>query len=645
MTLRGIALAALMVLFAGTAEARITRMRIDRVEPFADGALYGETGAYERVIGTAWGELDPKDPHNAGIVGIDRAPRNAAGRVDYQTDIFLLRPVDPEQGNHHLLFEVVNRGNKYLLHTFNLVPVGPGGIANDPKTAADAGDGLLFRQGYIMAWAGWDPDSPRANHGMTARIPALKGVVREIRDVFVPASRAPAPERFRLSYTAAGTDQPGAQLTVRRREADPPTIVARSGWRFADARTVELLPAGTRPEVGSIYELTYRASNPWVSGVGFAIQRDVVTFLRSRAPDNPARGVVHATFGFGSSQSGRFLRDFIHDGFNQAESGRRVFDGVLSSIAGIGGVFLNAEFAQPFRTRTQHEDHTMPENAFPFSSARLHDPATGARGALLRGDFSDPLLIEANSSAEYWQKGASLLSTDPTGKRDVELPASTRLYLIAGTQHGARAGLTSAPGHCANPRNPHDPSPALRALLVALDDWVSKGTPPPPSRVPRIAEHTLVPPDQLNFPPIPGAAIARAADTIDPPLDRVHPRPRRSPYRALVPAVDADGNERAGLRLPDIAVPLATYTGWNLYKAPFPEGELCDRDGSSFPFARTDAERAAGDPRASLAARYGSLDRYVTLTEAAAAQLVQDRLLLAEDAERYVAAGKSIPAF
>jgi hypothetical protein len=303
---------------------------------------------------------------------------------------------------------------------------------------------------------------------------------------------------------------------------------------------------------------------------------------------------------------------------------------VLAHTGGVGGVFLNALFAQPFRTRSQHQDHAMPEAAFPFSTARTRDPASGAEGSLLRGDGFDPLLIESNTSSEYWQKGASLLATDPEGTRDLDLPHGTRQFLISGTQHGGRAGTPSSRGNCQNARNPHSAAPAVRALLVAMDRWVTEGKKPADSRIPRLADGTLVPAAQLAFPPLPGFAVATEANSVGPR------------YRPLVPAVDADGNERAGLRLPDIAVPVATYTGWNVYAPPFPRDALCDRDGSFLPIAVGDAARAVDDPRQSLVARYGSHDRYVALVRAAADALVDHGLLLAEDADAYVETAQAL---
>ena len=273
---RSIRLAMLLLCAAlQPAEAEVVKIKITRVEPFAGGAGFGNSGAYERVIGSVAGELDPGDVRNTGIVGLAQAPRNARGMVEYEADLFLLRPVDPAKGNHRLLFEVLNRGRKLMLPVLLHIPMGEDTNANNPTSREDAGDGFLFRQGFVLAWAGWDADAPRANHGMVAKLPALQGVVQQIRDEFVPLARGPAIDKLRLSYKAAGLEQPTARLTIRQRPTDIPRDVPRTHWRFADDRTVELLPPGTKPQPGVIYDLVYHATDPWVTGIGFAIQRDV----------------------------------------------------------------------------------------------------------------------------------------------------------------------------------------------------------------------------------------------------------------------------------------------------------------------------------------------------------------------------------
>jgi hypothetical protein len=617
---------------------------IKSVEPFADGVEFGKAGAYERVIGVAHGEVDPRQPANKGIALIDKAPVNAGGKVEYATDIFILRPKDPARGNGRILYEVNNRGRKML---FGNIADGPQGV-NDPKTTADVGNGFPLRQGYTIVWSGWDPDAPRANMGLglTAPVATDNGqpIVKTVRDEFVSGTRAGALEAFKLSYEAATLEQPRARLTVRERAGDEPRELPLNQWSFVDARSIKLRE-GTKPQPGYLYEFHYEAKNPKVLGLGFAATRDVVSFLRHDKGAIAATGrpITHA-LAIGFSQAGRYLRNHISEGFNRDEQGRRVFDGIHSHIAGVGRIFFNTPFGQPARTNTQHEDHGFPENEFPFSTATLSDPLTGKTGSLFRGDGSDPLLIETNTSTEYWQKGASLLHTDPLGKTDVSLPENSRVYMIAGTQHGGRAGATADPGPNLNPRNPHNPMPAVRALLIALDEWVVSGKAPPPSRLPTLAAGTLVEPDKTGFPAIPGAAVVKVTNRVTPPGDWVHPKPAAKAYRTLVCKVDADGNEAAGVRLPDIAVPLATYSGWNEYRPPYPKGELADRDGSCLPFAVDKAAReAAGDPRPSIAERYKSGADYLAKVQAVVAALLKDRLLLAEDAERYLERARREP--
>ena len=556
--------------------------------------------------------------------------------MEYTVEFDMLRPA--RGGNRKMLFDVTNRGRKFVLHWL----LDAAANTNNPLTAADAGNALLLKQGWTIVWTGWDADAPKANGGLSMTVPLARNgndtIVRQVRDELVSGTRGPVVQEFRLAFESASQFKDEVTLTVRRNEADPRVPVPAAEWEFKDNRTLRILTqgnGGSGPAVGSLYELHYPARNPKVLGIGFAATRDLVSFLRyeretlTKKP-NPVPGGFKSALAVGFSQSGRYLRDHIAQGFNQDEGKRKVFDGVLAHISGVGRVFLNAEFGQPARTNTQHEDHLYPENEFPFSTAKMTDPVTGTTGALFRNDAYDPLLIEVNTSTEYWQKGASLLHTDPLGTRDVALPANSRVFMVAGTQHGGRVGLTPARGPCANERNPHNPAPALRALLMALDQWVSNGTQPPDSRVPSFADESLVPPDNAEFPKLPGVDVARRGNEIALFGDWVRPKPDPSKrYAPLVSAVDPDGNEVAGIRLPDIAAPLATYTGWNLYKRPFPEGELCDRDGSHSAFASTRAEREkAGDPRLSLQERYGSHAVYVERVKTAVERLVETRLLL-----------------
>ena len=598
----------------------ITAIEITARAPFVGGAAFGETGAYERLDGVAIGELDPAHPANRGIVNIDKAPRNARGMVEYRSDICILRPADPERGNGRILYEVNNRGRMMLFA--NLCA---GKAGNQPSTAADLGNALPLRRGFTLLWSGWDPGAPRANGGLGLDAPIATDsgapIVRRIREEFVSGTRGSDLKQFRLSYDAAARDD--AVLTMRRTQTAPRQPVA---FEFVDARTIRLAQ-GAVPEPGSIYELRYHATNPRVLGIGFAATRDVVSHLRNSAAgrDLLGRQPTHA-LAFGISQAGRYLRDHLAQGFNRDEAGARVFDGMFTHVAGIGRVFCNTEFGQPARTRTWHEDHGFPEVAFPF-----------ATGALMRGDDSDPKVIETNTSTEYWQKGASLLHTDADGTNDAALPANVRGYCLPGTQHGGKAGMPRDAGPCTNPRNWHDPMPAIRALLVALDEWVTNDHEPPPSRLPRIADGTLARAEMIAWPKLVTLVPPRAANDVVAPGDWTDPQPPAREWQTLVPQVDADGNEIAGVRLPDIAVPRGTFTGWNLYRDPMPAGELADRDGTYLPFASTRAERErSGDPRPSLEERYPTPSDHSARMREAVAALQRDRLVLEDDATSFV---------
>jgi hypothetical protein len=642
------ALALGMVAAAPAADARVVSVEVESSEPFAGGRDFG-AGPYLRVAGKARGELDPADPRNAVVVDLDRAPRNARGMVEYATEFTLLRPADPARASGRLVHEVTNRGRK-LLFTYLYDAAGvPEAALNELRDARAVGGALPLAQGHVLLWNGWDPSAPRAGGNLLLEAPVLGGVTGAVRDEFVfgtrvnPADRPQAP----LSFAAADPDPARAALTVRRTRAEPPREVPPGAWGYAGPRAIRLLPEGTRFEPGSVYELRYTARDPHVFGVGFAATRDIVSFFRHERADeagrpSPLEGLsVRAVLAVGISQSSRYLRHHIDLGMNADERGRRVFDGALGHTGGAGRVFANERFAQPGRTATWHEDHAFPENWFPLAHAETTDPISGRTEAILRDPTTDPLFMKVSTSTEYWQKGASLIHTDPGGARDLPEPAGVRHYLAAGTKHAGRAGVTTAPGNCANANNPHSAGPLLRALLVALDAWATRGEPPPASRVPRVADGTLLPADAAleAFPAIPGLLRPRAANPIAPVADWVAgARGPEGAWRVLVPAVDADGNERAGVRLPDVAVPLGTYTGWNMYAAEGLRGELCDREGSFAPFAADQAARgAAGDPRPSLRERHGTRARYAEAVRAAADALARDRLLLPEDAAAFAA--------
>jgi len=617
----------------------ITGFAIASDESFAAGQDFG-AGPYRRLAGIARGALDPADPRNAGITDLALAPRNAAGFVDYATEVVILRPAEPARGNGRLLYDVTNRGRKMIFGNVYEAPGTPAEL-NALRTAAAVGPALPLTEGTTLVWSGWDPEAPRANEGLRIEIPVLDGVTGMVRDEFVfgtritPADRPTAP----LTFAVADPDPARARLTLRRRRDDPPREVA---FAYAGERAIRLLPEGTGFEPGSIYEFRYPAQGARPLAIACAATRDLISWLRHAAPAALGGVPVRHTYALGISQAGRYLRHHIDLGMNADTAGRRVFDGVLAHIAGAGRVFLNQRFAQPDRTATWHEDFAHPESWFPLAAAETRDPISGASGALLRDAATDPHLIEVNTSTEYWQKGASLTHTDPAGTHDLADPPNVRRYLVAGTKHGGRFGATTARGQAHNLNNPHSASPLLRALQAALEAWVEQGVAPPASRVPRLADGTLVPAESViaAFPRIPGALLPRFATPIAPVTDWVAgTRGPEAAWRPLVPAIDADGNERAGVLLPDIAAPRATYTGWNLYAAAGLQDELCDREGSSFPFAADEASRA-GDPRPSLAARYPNQAAYAAAVRRAAAALAAERLLLPADAAAFIAAAE-----
>jgi hypothetical protein len=633
-------------------------IKIDNVRSFAEGHAFGKAGAYERLTGVARGTLDPQNPQNTCIVDLEKAPRNAQGLVEYEVDLDILRPVDPSCSNGVVLYEVTNRGNKLIGRLNGVSPANPANPAelNDPLARAHAGTGMLFERGLTLVWSGWDPTVSSRNATMTVRYPLAledgKPMVRRIREEFQVGKRIPSSDTIVLTYPAASLDKSRARLMMRRREADRRVEIPRDQWEFVDARHVRLLPEGTLPAPLTIYELWYEATSSYVAGIAFAAVRDLVSFLRY-SPGSPlAASKPRHAIAFGISQSGRYLRHFLDLHMNRDLTGRRVFDGVHAHTGGDGKTFINHSFAEPNRTTSQHVDHLYPEAWFPFSVATSSDPFSGKTGSLLHGDGTDPLLIQSNTSAEYWEKGASLLTIDGLGKADLVMPEASRTYLIAGTQHAG--ALPTAPrGPNANAVNWQSPLPAVRALLTAMEDWVVRGIAPPPNRVPSVAAGTAVDPSTIRLPAAPDFATPRIKgssrmtpiDWVDPPGSPGNEDGKADgTYVSLVSAVDADGNEVAGVRLPPVAVPLATFTGWNVFRD-LPD-ELADRDGSYVPFARTKAERdASGDARPSLEERYRSLDDYVAQVRACAERLVAERLLLPADAAAYVEAAKACEAF
>jgi len=643
------ALLALAPMTAGIAAAHVVRIEIERREPFAAGMSFGAAGPYERIVGRFHGELDPDDPLNAVIVDLDRAPRNARGRVEYSADFDILKPVDAARGNGTLLYDVNDRGRRRALHQFNSAPE-----SEDPKTATDAGNGFLLRHGYTVVWSGWLADLPAGRGLLRLSAPVAAGVEGPVWDEFL--ADAPGMVTGPLSFRPLSLDPAKARLSVRRRNLLAAEALPPGAWAYAGERAVRLLPEGRTFEPGAIYQFTYRAADPPVAGTGFAAVRDLVAFLRHAGRDaaglpGPLAGIrFERAIAHGTSQGGRFLRDFVHRGFNEDEAGRIVFDGILPHAA-VARLFLNQRFAQPDRPYSlEHGAAGYPDARFPFAYETQRDPLTRRTDGLLAlcaERRNCPRVVHTVTSTEYWQAGQSLVTTDAPGTRDGAPPSEVRIYHVAGTQHAI--GPTMPAHACALPPNTEvDPRPVLRMALAALDRWVRDGTRPPPSVHPRVGDGTLVATEALVFPRIPGAALPgrpnpQVAYDYGPDYDRgivshAPPEPDGRRYGVLVPGVDADGNEIAGIRLPAIAAPLGTATGWQRRSAAAgAEGALCHLDGGFVPFAASRAGReAALDPRPSLAERYGDIGHWRNRVRDAARALVAQGYLLQEDAERIV---------
>lgn len=639
------------------AHAELVRIEIRERSDVLDGRAWGKAGAYQRLAGLAFFEVEPELPVNRIVADLHLAPRNARGRVGFAADFFMLKPRDPRLGNGSLLLEIPNRGNKYLLRQFNF-----GAASNDPRSAEHFGDGYLLEQGYTLVWVGWQFDVPDQPDLLRLFAPPARGaggpVTGWVRSEFVPDRRVQAfslGDRNMIAYPAADPDDPQATLTVRDAVEAPRRTIPRNQWRFAREEFGHLVPDGTRAwmeggfEPGKIYEVVYRARDPVVAGLGMAAVRDLVSFLKYGGPEHAmladqARSLKRA-IAIGTSQSGRFLRAFLYHGFNQDERGRQVFDGVIAHVAGAGRGSFNHRFAQPSRDGHPFQNQFYPVDLYPFTDLEQHDPESGLReGLLTRAQRAGvvPKIFYTNSSYEYYGRAASLTHTTLDGTRDFEPPATTRIYLFSGTQHSP-AAFPPMRTSTQNLVNPNDYRWALRALLAAMQRWLADGVEPPPSRYPRVDRGELVPLDGLRFPRIPNVSLPtrlRRAWRVDygpefrsAGIIAFEPPRVVGEFPVLVPQVDADGNELAGIRLPEVAVPLATYTGWNLRADGIgaPE-ELYSMAGSFIPFARTRTERIQrGDPRPSIQERYPHRDDYLERVRQAAQALVREGFLLERD--------------
>jgi Alpha/beta hydrolase domain len=647
---------------------------------FADGPEFGPVGAYERLTGRAHFAVDPSAPAQHSITDLDKAPRDAEGLVHFTGDFSILKPADPVRGNRRLFFDYGNRGNKRMLQFFNDAPA-----SNDPRTLVHAGNGFLMRRGYTVVWLAWQGDLLPGNGRLLLDLPIarerggpLTGLVRTEYIANRPGiTTFPLSGRATVrSHPTISLDPREARLTRRRYPYDERIPVPPESWCFArieggtgldNQGAVQAviasdshihIPGGFEP--GWIYELVYTGRDPLVLGLGHVAVRDFVSFLRYGEEDAAGRanplheqsGTIEKAYAWGRSQTGRCLRDFVYRGFNADTAGRKVFDGTLPHVAGAGRMWLNHRFANAdVSGGQQYEDHFNPADTFPFSYAESTDHLTGRCDAILKRPATDPLVIHTQTATEYWQRRGSLAHTDTRGN-DLAQPDGVRIYMWASSQHFADP-LPKKPerGVCQNFLNTVATSMLFRAMIDAMDRWATAGTPPPESRIPRRADGTLVEIEEWRrqFPDIPGVATPHAPTAL--PLLDFGPEAEggilKEPpdivaggeYTVLVPAVDEDGHDIAGVRAPMVAAPLGTYCGWNLRARGFGHGAMHEFSGSYIPLPETSEERrVTGDPRRSILERYPDAGAYVRAITAAARQLVEQGLMLEEDVERAAAA-------
>ena len=652
---------------APDAHAKTTRIQIlNRTIAFG-GYSFPGVGQYEVITGIAFGEVNPTNPQNSLITDIQLAPKNANGNVEYQHNFYILKPLDLNKGNRKMMYEPPNRGGK-TYQTLNNTPSG----TNDPAALTDPAvlqDSFLWTRGYTTVWSGWEHNLG-ALTGFTAtasfpvaRNPGNTTITGPSYEYIVTGGAS-----FTLQYAAASATQgaPDAVLTHRVHLNDTPQVVPNSGWAYTDAnRTAIKLTSGNFTN-NDIYEFSYIAKDPIVNGLGLAAIRDFNSFLRFSTQDdlgtsNPIFGYVDRIYTETSSQPGRTLNDFVHLGFNEDENHKKVFDGMMQWIAAGDGLNMNYRWSQTKRTNRNRQELLYLEGLYPFANVPTFDPISNTsdwRYKKCEQTNTCPLAMEFYSANEYWVKAGSLMSTDPTGTEDLPDHPMTRLYLLSSKQHGG-AGNPTSRGSCQQFLNPLDSAPVQRAMWIDLDEWSTRGVRPPNSQVPKLRDGTLVPPlpqSAVGFPSIPGVTYTGLKTTryrlnygpdfyqtfiptINPPVitPPYEDNPANGPiYPSYVPKTDSDGNDIAGIRLPELVVPLATYTGWGLRSGAW-ANDGCEASGQYIPFATTMTARvAAGDPRPSVQERYPSWGLYRQQVIKAVDDLVRNRFLICDDTQGIV---------
>lgn len=609
-----------LLCLAASLPAAVTKVHlVDRIDVL-EGKSFGAAGPYERIRARANYALDPKLEANKIIKDLDLAKRNEKGLVEFSADIFVLKPRDPAKGNGSILFEVSNRGGRGLLGMFQQ------GNGTSPESDPKAyGDAWLMEQGYTLVWVGWQWDVPNTPGNLRVYPPIAEGVEALIRSELVPHTKVTKMnlgDRNMISYPATGK----VSLLVRD-SRDGKRKEIPTGWSLTPDKMGLEMPAGFAAY--QIYEAVYTSKNPPVVGTGMAAIRDFISFLKFEDRGDTLLGDQRAhlkrALAFGTSQSGRFLRTFLYEGFNTDEKGRKVFEGIWANVGGAGRGSFNFRGAQPSRDGHPTFNHFYQSDLFPFTDVEQTDPETGKQDGLLARVKDAPKIFYTNGSYEYWGRNAALIHVTPDGKADAPIAPTTRIFYVAGSQHGP--GRTPPPKNGVNAANMNDYRPLYRALLVSLHDWVRDGKEPPASRYPRLDRSELATPEQVKLAGTPKQPMRawRMDYTSEPPKTG-------KPFPILVPQVDADGNEMGGVKMPEVAAPLATYTGWNYLDDPnAPKGWVNDMVGSTLPFAKD-----------KINGRYTSREAYLGMVRVKARDMVKDRLLLERDVEEVInRAGRS----
>jgi hypothetical protein len=659
--------------------AHLTELVITSTTPFAGGVSWGDTGPYEKLVGTAYFEVDPSDPVNAVITDIDKAPRNAKGLVTFSTDIVIVKPVDMDKGNHKVFYRINNRGNDSVLNVQTADQVG----SND----------IFLKMGYTIADAGWEGDIVPVSTKLVAHLPIatansgkpISGTMRyEYSDRTIPLTgtfsmNLEGNAAFR-SYETTDTDTSHATFVWRDDVDTAPNRIPPDRWAFGTCPTGQASLVPTTTDIcyfdgfdnAKLYQLIYTAKNPIVMGLGHATTRDFASFLRYAKKDqkgnpNPLGNDISRVYADGGSQTAGYIRDYIYLGFNEDEKGRRVFDGMIPEYGGTDRVFINVRFADPNTWSDEDDRHDFLQSSYPpFTYAVRKDPLSGITDGVLHRPQTDPVVFQVDSAAEFWQLRGSLNVANGNGKA-VIIPHKARLYFNSSTAHGFntaglnRTGGTTTPGTsplCAY-TTPGGTSAfeSIRALLVVMDEWVEKGIEPPPSNYPQLTDMpqaTLVNIKTASkaFPAIPNVTFPTLLNSYD-LLDfgpkfgttggilTIVPPDLGPSYKEYVPLADADGLDVAGIRPMQTRVPLGTVTGWNVRAPGHRAPNLCGLTGTYVPFANTKDERKdSGDPRLSIEERYHTHQGFVEAVRRAAAELVQERFLLQQDAQDFIRAAQ-----